>query len=617
MFFRRLVWILIDWIIIWSVYTVVVLARTLGTWDYQTSLPFIGAALVVNSTILYLLGGYKRLWLQSSGNDISLLLAATFLAATILTPIDLLPNKRFLPISVIWMGQFLALVAFIAVRYRWRLIVGLQWRWKAVWQRKFPKLGTRVLIIGAGKSGQELAMRLHQPLEGKVPFNVVGFADDAQQKQGMLVADRPVLGYTSDIPKLVEKYQIEMVVIASHPITTPELRRILDYCHASDAQIKLVPDVYELIEERRIPAVLRDVRIEDIIGRPTAQISPNVDISPVLRRKIMVTGAAGSIGSELCRQLVHYDVSEMILLDNNESGLFDLIVELESQRPTVKLSAALCDVADIQDVEAIFRHYQPQVVFHAAAYKHVPMLENHPYQAVRVNIGGTYNTARAAQNNHAERFILVSSDKAVQPSSIMGATKTICEYLIRAMGGTQNHTLMTAVRLGNVLGSRGSVVTVFERQIDRGGPVQVTDARMTRYFMSISEAARLTIQAACITQGNDLFLLEMGESIPILELAERMIRLRGLRPYKDIPIEFVGIRPGEKLHEQLTDTNETRTPTPYPGIFTIHVPSEHNGDAQMRLDKYTHLLNGCLKEEPATLAQLVVSLAQHEAAPSN
>lgn len=608
MLLRKFVWVFIDWTIVWLVYTLVVVARTLGTWDYRASLPFIGTAMLVNTCIMYFLGIYKRIWRQTSGTDVSILLAASFLSAVLLTPIDLIPERRALPISVIWMGQFLALMAFIAARYRGRLVTGLKWRWEAVWRHKFPEMGTRVLIVGAGKSGQALASRLAHPTEGKTLFSVIGFVDDAPEKKGMIVAGRPILGKIDEIQNLVEKHQIDLVVIAIHHLSAPEFRLILDL--ASDAQIKVLPDVYEFIEQRRIPEMLRDVRIEDIIGRPSVQISSPMDTLPIKGRRIMVTGAAGSIGAELCRQLVTYQPEQLILLDNNESDLFDLTIELQ----VCPFVAVLCDVADQQSVGETFRKYSPQVVFHAAAYKHVPMLETHPYEAVRVNVGGTYNTAKAAQENGVERFILVSSDKAVQPTSIMGATKTICESLIRAMMDSypEYSTLMTAVRLGNVLGSRGSVVTVFERQIDRGGPVLVTDPRMTRYFMSLSEAARLIIQAACMTQGNDLFLLEMGESVRIVELAERMIRLRGLRPYKDIPIEFTGIRPGEKLHEQLTETNEIRHPTTHPGIFTIHVPPSPI-KPQVQLKKYTHLMNGCLKEDPATLSEIVLKMAQHAA----
>jgi FlaA1/EpsC-like NDP-sugar epimerase len=296
----------------------------------------------------------------------------------------------------------------------------------------------------------------------------------------------------------------------------------------------------------------------------------DVDVSAVSHKVVLVTGAAGSIGSELCRQILLYSPVKLILLDNNESGLHDLITELSTEPFVSRLQPFLADITNRKMVSHLFETYRPQIVFHSAAYKHVPMLEYFPDEAVRVNIGGTYQLAELARDYKVERFVLISTDKAVHPSSVMGASKRICELLMHAFSEQGNHkTLFTSVRFGNVLGSRGSVVPTFDRQIDAGGPITVTDPEMTRYFMTIPEAVNLVIHAACLTRGDDLFMLRMGEVVRIVDLAERMIRLRGLVPYKDIAIKNVGLRPGEKLHEELRSDDEEEILTLHPHIVEL------------------------------------------------
>jgi FlaA1/EpsC-like NDP-sugar epimerase len=427
----------------------------------------------------------------------------------------------------------------------------------------------RVLIVGAGESGQALVWRLKHRFANN-DYHVVGFIDDDPNKQDMYIEGCRVLGTRHDIVRLVEAYAVDLIVLAVHNISGADFRSIVGYCEQTKALIKVVPDVFAAVHNQNYAALLRDVQIEDLIGRSVIARHENVDLRSITQRVILVTGAAGSIGAELSRQVMLYDPKRVILLDNNESGLHDLVTELRTRFPQIEMIPALVDVSIVQTLRAIFTRFRPQVIFHAAAYKHVPMMEYYPTEALRVNITGTRNVIELAAEFDAERFVLISTDKAVNPSSIMGATKRLCELMIHHMSQrSDNRTVFTAVRFGNVLGSRGSVVPTFTRQIDSGGPVTVTHRDMMRYFMSIPEAVNLIIHAACITTGDDIFILRMGEEVRIVDLAERMIRIRGLRPYIDIEINFTGIRPGEKMHEELYNASEAPDETIHPNIIRL------------------------------------------------
>ncbi len=482
----------------------------------------------------------------------------------------LLFRQRPMALMMVLMANGLALVGFVATRYRSRLLSGGLRRWRYVMRSGKQKM-TTVLIIGAGEFGQALALRFrqhHQP--ENMQYKVVGFIDDDPEKQGMYIEGSRVLGTRDDIERIAEERDVELVIVAVHNIPGVDFRDILTHCEHTKSMIKVIPDVFGLMSMRKGAALLRDVQAEDLLGRNTIGQHEGMDLSPVTHKVILITGAAGSIGSELSRQIMRYQPIKAILLDNNESGLFDLEMELRAAHPNIELIPALVDVTHQAALEAVFDTHHPQVVFHAAAYKHVPMLERYPNQAVQVNIGGTRNVAMLAESCGVERFVLISTDKAVNPSSVMGASKRACELLLHTLSAQSSGTLFTSVRFGNVLGSRGSVVPLFNRQIDRGGPVTVTHREMTRYFMSIPEAVNLIIHAASLTEGDNIYILQMGEVVKIVELAERMIRLRGLRPYEDIQIEFSGIRPGEKLHEKLYYGDEKPQPTIHPSIIQLN-----------------------------------------------
>ncbi len=523
-------------------------------------------AVIISLFFLYAFGAYHRIWARTSGHEAQVLIIAHVIATMLLLALDFLITPRPFPLSVVLVGGGIAMNGSVAVRYQTRLITGLRWRWRAIWHMEFPDATKRVLIVGAGDLGQITAMRLkYRAPEGSPRYRIMGFVDDDPQKRGMMIEGCRVLGRRIDIPRLVEQYQVDLIVVAIHNIEGSAFREILEQCEETTVQIKIVPDVFAALSRTQNTPLLRDLQPEDLLGRQPVGWHEGVDVSFVSHKVVLVTGAAGSIGSELCRQMLTYHPVKLILLDNNESGIYDLMTEIKTTANEDILVPFLADITNRQTLISVFEAYHPQVIFHSAAYKHVPMLQDYPNEAVRVNIAGTRQVALLAREYGAERFVLISTDKAVKPASIMGASKRICELLMHALaqqgalekqGG--HHTLFTSVRFGNVLGSRGSVVPTFTRQIDAGGPVTVTDPEMTRYFMTIPEAVNLVIHAACLTEGDDLFMLRMGEVVRIVELAERMIRMRGLVPNKDILIQFTGMRPGEKLHEELhTETEET------------------------------------------------------------
>jgi FlaA1/EpsC-like NDP-sugar epimerase len=424
----------------------------------------------------------------------------------------------------------------------------------------------RTLIYGAGATGQAVAWRLLTRREGG-SHQLVGFIDDDPAKLGMRIHGVEVLGPRSQLVARVELLGVDLVILALGQVDGERLREVLALAQETPAQIKIASDLTDLISSGRVGPLVREVKVEDLLGRHPAELPPQ--LAAWLRpQRLLVTGASGSIGLELCRQLASFEPGELIALDNNETGIYELDLELSSQHPDLHLTAIVADVTDKARIRRLFEEERPDVIFHVAAYKHVPLMERFPCEAVRVNIGGTRTVLDAARRCGAARLVLVSTDKAVNPSSVMGASKRVAEMLVTATPGAAL-PLCTAVRFGNVLGTRGSVVPTFARQIELGGPVTITDPEMTRYFMDSAEAATLILDAAHMTRGGDIFMLDMGERIRIVDLARRMIRMRGLRPDVDIPIVYSGVRPGEKLHEDLIYPGEASEETGHRHIHRV------------------------------------------------
>lgn len=534
-------------------------------------LPF----LLIPITTAFLVGNQvwslnRRVWRYASAVEVLMIFASVGLTTMLLLAVDLLvstfTHARLLPIGALVMGGFFTATGMTVVRYRWRVVA-------ALFRRNRTSGATRALIFGAGDSGQFVADRIMARPEDH-EFDLVGFVDDDRSKHGLRIHGLRVLGGGEDLDVLIDKHRVDVIVLAISNATAEQRQRILDICSGTQAQVKVAPNFFDIVASPVVPLV-RELRVSDLLGRSKA-IVDRLSCARVLEGKVvLVTGAAGSVGSELCRQIATFAPDRLVGLDNNESGLYDLAIELRSGVNPFQLDVVVADVRNPNAISRAFEKARPDVVFHAAAYKHVPLMEEFPEEAVAVNVRGTEVVLEAARKAGAERFVFVSTDKAVKPSSMMGATKKVAEMLVTSNG--HEPMLATAVRFGNVFGSRGSVVPTFARQIQRGGPVTVTHPEMTRFFMEISEAAMLIIQAAAMTRGNDLFMLEMGEPVKIDDLARRMIRMRGLRPDIDIEIVYTGVRPGEKLHEELVLDDEERFLTEHPmisRIITRNTPSD-------------------------------------------
>jgi len=510
-------------------------------------------------TLMYLVGFYlmklyNRVWAYASLSELFAIVHAVTLGCLGTVALTYLVEALF-PRSIV-----VASWAFIVM-----LVGGSRLVWRIILDRKKGngRHGKRTLIIGAGDAGVLVARELKNHDSGLLP---VGFIDDDMSKQRMRVLDLPVLGDRERIPDVTTRFNIETIIIAIPSACASTIREILELCKKTKLEIKILPGMYQLINGQVSVSNLRPVEIEDLLQREPVKLDLG-EISGYIREEtILVTGAGGSIGSEFCRQVAGFGPKKLILLGHGENSIHRIWLELADRFPKLPLGIEIADVRDRNKINHVFQKYRPGLVFHAAAHKHVPLMELHPDEAVKTNILGTKNLAEAADRAGTKIFVMISTDKAVNPSSVMGATKRTAELIVQQMDRS-SQTRFVAVRFGNVLGSRGSVVPIFEEQIKKGGPVTVTDPEMTRYFMTIPEAVQLVIQAGSMANGGEVFILDMGQPVKIVDLAKDMIRLSGLEPDKDIKIKFTGIRPGEKLFEELLTAEEGAAATQHKRIF--------------------------------------------------
>lgn len=422
----------------------------------------------------------------------------------------------------------------------------------------------KVIVVGAGAAGQTIVREIRQ--NPHLNISIIGFLDNDPQRLEQKFQGVPVLGLSDDLEKICRLQKPDMVIITQPAVSRKELLAILDVCRKLAIKSKILPSVAEILNEEVSICHVRDVQLEDLLGRKPVHLDV-AEIKGYLQgKRVLVTGAGGSIGSEICRQVIGFSPESIVLFDNAETPLFNIENELKTLTQGVRLIPSLSDVRDPQKIMSVFNTHKPEVVFHAAAYKHVPMLETHPAEAVSTNVLGTRNLADAAHTAGVERFVMVSTDKAVNPANVMGASKRAAEIYVQFLSRSST-TVFSTVRFGNVLGSSGSVIPIFKGQIAKGGPVTVTHPEIVRFFMTIPEAAQLVLQAGSMGKGGEIFLLDMGEPIRILDLAEELIRLSGLRPYDDIDITFTGLRPGEKLFEELLLAGEDITTTAHEKIF--------------------------------------------------
>ncbi|KPK15293.1 MAG: hypothetical protein AMJ62_09605 [Myxococcales bacterium SG8_38] len=480
-----------------------------------------------------------------------------------------LARYAMVPLGVL-LGDFvLAFLGLAGVRAIRRLL-GEQLASRS--HRRAEKPRSPTLLVGAGQGGVLIAQEIaRRPDLGIVP---VGFVDDDPVKQGALIHGIKVLGTTKDLAHLAQRFGAKQALITISNAPGTAIRRITERCNEAGLTAKIVPGAYEIVRGRVNLSRIRQVAIEDLLRREPVKLDAEAVADVFRGQPVMVTGAGGSIGSELCRQVAAYRPSSLVLVERSENSLFEIHLELASRFPDLDVVPCVADITDVGRMTQIFRDHRPLVVFHAAAHKHVPMMEWNPIEAVKNNILGTQVVADLADSLAVERFVMISTDKAVNPTSVMGATKRAAELYIQGLSG-QSATHFATVRFGNVLGSAGSVIPIFRRQIEEGGPITVTHPDMTRYFMTIPEAVQLVVQAAALSRGGETFILDMGQPVRILDLAHDLIRLSGLEPEKDIEIRFTGVRPGEKLFEELSTLSEGIERTGHPKIFNGSYQSPH------------------------------------------
>ena len=411
-----------------------------------------------------------------------------------------------------------------------------------------PENKKKLLIIGGGYSTNDIIGTLNTTLKGR--YEIIGIIDDNRKRVGYSVAGVRIIGTRNDIERICDKYNIDSIFFTIVNIDNKNKKEILEICSKTGAEIKVLPSLKELITQENLYSSLRDVEIEDLLGRDPIELDNNNIKSLIHGKTVLVTGGGGSIGEELCRQIMLHDPKQLLMLDIYENSLYNIELELKGKYPNSDIKAIIANIRDEQRMFDLFEEFSPEVVFHAAAHKHVPLMENNPSEAVKNNVFGTYNLVNACDKYKTKRFILISTDKAVNPTNVMGATKRMCEMIIQAKD-KESETEYVAVRFGNVLGSNGSVVPLFKRQIKEGGPVTVTHKDITRFFMTIPEAVALVLQSITYAKGGEIFVLNMGEPVKIYDLAKSLIELSGLKLGTDIDIEITGLRPGEKIYEEL------------------------------------------------------------------
>ena len=445
-----------------------------------------------------------------------------------------------------------------------------------------------LLIIGAGNASHEIINTIQTTMKDK--YNIIGIIDDNKKRLGFSVSGVKIIGNRNDILNICEKEKIDLIFFSIANIDDENKKQILNICQSTKAKVRILPGMREIVKDKQLFESLRDVEIEDLLGREPIKLD-NKNIENLIKNKVvLVTGGGGSIGSELCRQVAKYKPGKLVMLDIYENSLYDIELELKSKYPKLKIEAIVASIRDKKRLESVFEKYNPYLVFHAAAHKHVPLMESSPLEAIKNNIFGTYNVVNVSDKYKVKRFILISTDKAVNPTNIMGATKRMCEMIVQAKNKVSN-TEFAAVRFGNVLGSNGSVVPLFKKQISEGGPVTVTHKEITRFFMTIPEAVELVLQAMTYAAGGEIFVLDMGQPVKIYDLAVSLIKLSGLVPDEDIEIKFTGLRPGEKLYEELLMGEEGLENTSHNKIFVAEPLDITMENIEEKLNKFKTLLN--------------------------
>ncbi|MCB1174518.1 MAG: polysaccharide biosynthesis protein [Leptospiraceae bacterium] len=524
-------------------------------WSNPGFLIALALATAIQMTVFWFAGLYRGIWRFSSIPDLVRIVLATTFGVSLTALVVFFWNRLGgIPRSIFIIDWLMLVVGLGGVRFSYR-----------IWRDSFhPSFENRAIIVGAGRAGEQLYRELRH--NSALNTGVVGFVDDEPALRGKYLHGVPILGEIRDLSELVNRTGATDILIAIPSISSERLRSIVDSCAELGVNVKRLPDLSSFVSGRIFVNQLKDVGPEDLLRRKPVELNRQSMAEMLRGKRVLVTGAGGSIGSEICRQILQFGPACLILIEQTELFLYEIEKQLSELTSQIPIHYIIADVRNESVINTIFHEKRPEVVFHAAAYKHVPLMETNPWYAVQNNVGGTRNVARAAGKYQSERFVLISTDKAVNPTNVMGATKRICEMVCMDLQESELQTRFIAVRFGNVLGSTGSVIPLFKRQIEEGGPVTVTHPDVRRYFMSIPEAVQLVMQAAAMGVGGEVFVLEMGEPVRILDLAREMIALSGHIPDRDIKIKFTGLRPGEKLYEELLTGAESTMTTSHPGV---------------------------------------------------
>lgn len=564
-------------------------------WFYDKFLPLLPFFILVKMVVFWRLGLLKLGWRYASIRDVVnivigalgfLAIAYACVTATVFVPrmtgritMPLLgPYFELFPDGVLVLDFMATVFLACTARLGFRL-------YREELRPIAPEGATRVLIIGAGNAAETIIREMNRmPVER---YRVIGLVDDDPAKRNLMIHAIPVMGTTADIRSICDDEEVEEIIIAMPSSTQKQLRHVIELCTGTKLKFQSLPGMGDLIDGRITVSQIRPVDINDLLGREAVELDSEALNRFLKGRRVLITGAGGSIGSEMCRQICNFKPDRLILVEQAENPLFEIQNELRRKFEGISLVSCICDIYDRERVMEVWATFKPEVVIHAAAHKHVPLMEQNPCEAVKNNILGSRNVADASCLHGVDQFVMISTDKAVNPSSVMGASKRIAEIYTQNLNGRDGcHTQFKAVRFGNVLGSAGSVVPIFRRQIAEGGPVRVTHPEMTRYFMTIPEASQLVLQAAATGSGGQIYLLDMGDPVRIVDLARQMITLSGFRPDEDIDIVFSGVRPGEKLFEELRTEGEDIEPTVHP---KIRIWKSRPNDWDEVLDVYNQL----------------------------
>jgi len=550
-----------------------------NAWLNYFNINYLIAITIISFLTLYFSSLYNKMWQYASMSELYSIFKAT-ITINIIFVIYIYFFRVGFPRSIIAINLMTDIFLLGGLRFALRLLK------EYLNKNQNKKADTRVLIIGAGDAAEMVIREMQKhPELGK---NIIGLVDDDPSKQSLEIHGKKVLGKRNKIPQIIKEYGVKEVIIAIPSADGKTIKELYELSNLKDVKVEIVPGVYEILKGDVSLNQIREVKVEDLLRRKQVDLITDEISAYLENKKVLVTGGGGSIGSELCRQVAKFDPEELVIFDINENNTYFLERDLLNEHPNLKVKSIIGSIRDQNKLDKLFSEYNPDVIFHAAAHKHVPLMETSPEEAVKNNILGTKNLVETADKYEVERFVLISTDKAVNPTNVMGASKRAAEMIVQTINN-KSETKFMAVRFGNVLGSQGSVIPLFKKQIAEGGPVTVTHKDITRYFMTIPEASQLVIQAGAIGSGGEVFVLDMGEPVKIMDLAEDLISLSGLTPYEDIDIEVIGLRPGEKLYEELLSESEDNISTEHERIFINNLETVDKQFLDKHLDKLRSL----------------------------